>query len=87
MDRRCTTLGAAAVEGGGPVATAIVVASAGLIASSAPASAQGGDVTFDAVFDPRYPNRYSQQYTIADEPLRWGDNLILRGLERLPVQL
>jgi hypothetical protein len=35
------------------VATAIVVASAGLIASSAPASAQGGDVTFDAVFGDR----------------------------------
>lgn len=27
--------------------------------------------TFDAVFDPRYPNRYSQQYTIAGEPLRY----------------
>ena len=27
--------------------------------------------TFDAIFDPRYPNRYSQQYTIAGQPLRY----------------
>lgn len=27
--------------------------------------------TFDAVFDPRYPNRYAQQYTIGGEPLRY----------------
>lgn len=27
--------------------------------------------TFDALFDKRYPNRYSQQYTIAGQPLRY----------------
>lgn len=27
--------------------------------------------TFDALFDERYPNRYSQQYTIAGEPLAY----------------
>lgn len=27
--------------------------------------------TFDAVFDPRFPNRYAQQYTIAGEPLAY----------------
>jgi len=27
--------------------------------------------TFDAIFDKRYPNRYSQQYTIAGQPLRY----------------
>jgi peptide/nickel transport system substrate-binding protein len=27
--------------------------------------------TFDVVFDPRFPNRYAQQYTIAGEPLRY----------------
>ena len=27
--------------------------------------------TFDAAFDPRFPNRYAQQYTIAGEPLRY----------------
>jgi peptide/nickel transport system substrate-binding protein len=27
--------------------------------------------TFDAIFDPRYPTRYSQQYTIAGKPLHY----------------
>lgn len=27
--------------------------------------------TFDIIFDPRYPNRYSQQYTIAGQPLAY----------------
>lgn len=27
--------------------------------------------TFEAIFDPRYPNRYSQQYTIAGKPLHY----------------
>jgi peptide/nickel transport system substrate-binding protein len=27
--------------------------------------------TFDVVFDPRFPNRYAQQYTIAGEPLKY----------------
>ena len=28
--------------------------------------------TFDAIFDPRFPNRYAQQYTIAGEPLKYA---------------
>ncbi len=36
-----------------------------------PFSADDVIFTFDAIFDPRYPNRYSQQYTIAGEPLRY----------------
>lgn len=28
--------------------------------------------TFDAIFDKRYPNRYSQQFTIAGQPLRYA---------------
>jgi peptide/nickel transport system substrate-binding protein len=27
--------------------------------------------TFDVVFDPRFPNRYAQQYTIAGEPVKY----------------
>lgn len=36
-----------------------------------PFSADDVVFTFDAIFDPRYPNRYSQQYTIAGEPLHY----------------
>ena len=36
-----------------------------------PFSAADVVFTFDAIFDKRYPNRYSQQFTIAGQPLRY----------------
>jgi peptide/nickel transport system substrate-binding protein len=36
-----------------------------------PLTAEDVIFTFDVVFDPRYPNRYAQQYTIAGEPLQY----------------
>jgi peptide/nickel transport system substrate-binding protein len=36
-----------------------------------PMTAEDVIFTFDVVFDPRFPNRYAQQYTIAGEPLRY----------------
>lgn len=37
----------------------------------APFSADDVIFTFDAVFSPRYPNRYAQQFTIAGQPLTY----------------